>query len=321
VLATSLEFEVMSQFQLTASIIRSAQERLLQSGHDTSGDPSGALGEHTAVALQAFQRQRGLAITGDLDLETWNRLVEAGWFLGTRLLYLTSPHLRGDDVAELQEAVALLGFNPGRIDGIFGPYTEHALSEFQSNCGISASGVLTRASLDELTRLSSRVAGRRPVTETHDAAGLPGDGRERLIVVAGDSAVASDVVRALCSTIEVAPSVTSDVHLSAQFANECRAALLISIKTRAGVPGMQLSYFESYDAHSVTGRVLATAIAARISSESEIAVHVSGMSLAILRETLMPAIDIWIDEAHSEHNGLIADIVTRSALELFDKTR
>ena len=31
--------------------------------------------------------------------------------------------LRGDDVAELQVRLAQLGFNPGRIDGIFGPAT------------------------------------------------------------------------------------------------------------------------------------------------------------------------------------------------------
>ncbi len=311
----------MSTFQLTASIIRSAQERLSELGHDTTRDPSGALGEQTCVALQAFQRQRGIDITGELDLETWNRLVEAGWVIGSRLLYLTSPHQRGDDVAELQEALALLGFNPGRIDGIFGRHTEQALAEFQSNCALAPSGVLTRASLDELERLSSRVAGRRPVTETHDAAGLPGEGRERIIVVAGNNTLAVDIAHSLRDVIRVEESVTSNAHDSAQLANDQRVALLISIQTRSDVYGMQLSYFESYDAHSLTGRVLATAIAARIAAASQMAVHVSGTSWPILRETLMPAIDIAINFADHDHNALIADVVTRSAMELFDKTR
>lgn len=318
----------MSKFPLTASIIRDAQERLVLLGHDTARDPSGALGEHTAVALQAFQRQRGLAITGELDANTWDRLLEAGWSLGARLLYLSSPHLRGDDVAELQEALALLGFNPGRIDGIYGRLTEHALADFQRNCGLEPSGVLTRASLDELERLSSRVEGRRPVTETHDTAGLPGEGRQRLIVVAGNNnladAVASSlgaVAGELNNVIAVCTSATSDPHVSAELANSKRVALLISVELRDDVDGLDLSYYESYEAHSLTGRVLVTAIATRLAAASQLVVHVSGMSLPILRETLMPAIAIAVNEADHDHDALIADVVTRSALELFDKTR
>jgi len=47
--------------------------------------------------------------------------------------------LRGDDVAELQVRLAQFGFNPGRIDGIFGVLTEEALNEFQRNCALEVS--------------------------------------------------------------------------------------------------------------------------------------------------------------------------------------
>ena len=36
---------------------------------------------------------------------------------------LTAPNLRGEDVAELQRILARLGFDCGRVDGIFGPDT------------------------------------------------------------------------------------------------------------------------------------------------------------------------------------------------------
>ena len=36
---------------------------------------------------------------------------------------LTAPNLRGEDVAELQRILARLGFDCGRVDGIYGPDT------------------------------------------------------------------------------------------------------------------------------------------------------------------------------------------------------
>ena len=59
-------------------------------------------------------------MTGRCDELTWTALVEAGWTLGDRLLMITAPNLRGEDVAELQRILARLGFNCGRVDGIFG---------------------------------------------------------------------------------------------------------------------------------------------------------------------------------------------------------
>mgnify|MGYP000449767565 CR=1 FL=1 len=50
------------------------------------------------------------------DETTWTALVEANWKLGDRLLFLTSPNLRGDDIAELQHGLSRLGFDCGRVE-------------------------------------------------------------------------------------------------------------------------------------------------------------------------------------------------------------
>ena len=68
-------------------------------------------------------------------------LVEAGWRLGDRLLVLAAPQLRGDDIAELQDALNQLGFDCGRPDGIFGPATVRALEDFQRNGGLTPDGI------------------------------------------------------------------------------------------------------------------------------------------------------------------------------------
>ena len=99
------------------------------------------------------------------DESTWQALVESSWSLGDRPLMLRSPNLRGDDVGELQRRLSRLGFDAGRIDGIFGPDTHRALSEFQRNCGLTADGVcgvetarLLEESADERRRLSDLMA-------------------------------------------------------------------------------------------------------------------------------------------------------------------
>ena len=71
------------------------------------------------AALRAFQQQRGLLVDGVVGDNTWRELVEAGYALGDRLLYLRVPNLRGDDVLALQVKLNLLGFNAGPERGIF----------------------------------------------------------------------------------------------------------------------------------------------------------------------------------------------------------
>ena len=70
--------------------------------------------------------------------------------MSARLLLVTSPLLEGPDVRAVQRRLATLGFDPGPIDGAYGPATERAVRTFQSSAGIEADGVVgpeTRAAL------------------------------------------------------------------------------------------------------------------------------------------------------------------------------
>lgn len=110
----------------------------------------------TADALVIFQQLRGLPADGVCDANTWALLVESSWLLGSRLLYLTSPQFRGDDVELLQHTLARLGFHCGRVDGIFGPKAVAALSDFQLNYGLVADGVCGEETLKALDRISGQ---------------------------------------------------------------------------------------------------------------------------------------------------------------------
>lgn len=61
----------------------------------------------------------------------------------TRELKLASPRMNGDDVKNLQERLWELGFTEvGEADGWFGPKTEKAVKNFQSNNGIPSTGIV-----------------------------------------------------------------------------------------------------------------------------------------------------------------------------------
>ena len=96
----------------------------------------------------------GCGTPGSCDEVTWRAIVEASWKLGDRLLMLVAPNLRGDDVAELQASLARIGFDSGRVDGIFGPATARALEDFQHNSGLYVDGVCGPATVRALEVLA-----------------------------------------------------------------------------------------------------------------------------------------------------------------------
>ena len=96
----------------------------------------------------------GYAIDGDRLIEAKGRdvgVVESrisGWdrfgrptFFDSRVLKLTNPYMRGEDVKRLQEALKQQGYDPGQIDGIFGKKTERAVKRFQRANGLKVDGI------------------------------------------------------------------------------------------------------------------------------------------------------------------------------------
>ncbi len=60
---------------------------------------------------------------------------------GSRLLTLTTPHLTGPDVRQLQAELAKWGL-PLAPDGVFGPTTQQAVAQFQRGQGLVADGIV-----------------------------------------------------------------------------------------------------------------------------------------------------------------------------------
>lgn len=114
-------------------------------------------------AIRSFQQMRGLSVSGVVNSVTLRALEEAQWKLGDRSLYLQpSPLLRGDDVATLQSRLTEMGFDCGRVDGVFGPKTESAVREFQKSVGVVTDGKCGPATITALMRLTRTVSGGAP---------------------------------------------------------------------------------------------------------------------------------------------------------------
>ena len=69
----------------------------------------------------------------------------------TRILkYIPDNMMRGDDVKEVQQELALEGYNCGTVDGIFGTKTRTAVTQFQYENGLEPDGIVGKNTAEAL---------------------------------------------------------------------------------------------------------------------------------------------------------------------------
>jgi len=254
-------------------------------------------GEATRQAVEQFQRQRGLDVDGICDTQTWSALVEAGYHLGDRLLYLRTPMLRGDDVSDLQHRLGALGFDAGRVDGILGPDTEQALKDFQRNMALTTDGVCGRDTLAALARLRAPGHDTASVRMAHEREALRMASRHladcRIVIgeAGGLAVLAAAVGRSLHEHGATVAVLHHPGHSDrATEANEFAADVYLGF-TLDDERCCHPSYFSVPGFSSVGGERLAALIVEEvppvIGSDPS---PPEGTRQAILRETRMPAV-------------------------------
>ncbi len=268
-------------------------------------EPDGIFGQATRAAVEAFQRLRGLRVDGVCGPQTWNTLVEAGFHLGGRFLYRRTPMLRGDDVADLQQRLCTLGFDTGRVDGIFGDATVQALAEFQRNAGLPVDGIVGGATLRELLRLQSRYHEPELVSAVRARAALrdaPPTLRGRHVAV-GESGGLGSVTGALRRRLTHGGVLVTELHhpddaVQAKEANGLGVDVYVGLRLTPSLSGCRTAFWSGTHDESPGGRRLAETIqrclpgALLVPDEGA-----HGMSLPILRETRMPAVVVEIGPA------------------------
>ncbi len=138
----------------TGAAVEDVQRRLTKLGYDLGEQGiDGVFGEGTRMAVRRFRSDKGMSDGDTIDALTWAALVDASFELGDRTLYLKMPYFHGNDVAQLQQALSILGFGCGPQDSIFGAYTEKAVRDFQANMGIDPDGIVGMATCNAIERL------------------------------------------------------------------------------------------------------------------------------------------------------------------------
>lgn len=274
------------------------------------------------AAIAAFQASRGMPESGQLDGLTWRALVEAGFRPGDRVLYLRRPYFRGEDVAWLQAQLGDLGFDPGRVDGIFGERTDQALREFQANLSLPADGIVGSSTIEELKRVSSRGVGHvHGVRELERLRNQHKPLGEASVAVLGPLELEPQVEllaqRLRQRSARVVSLTGADQSHLAQVANAADVEFVAYLDFSGA--GVQVAYYSGFRYTSPGGKLLAQMVASALADLALPAqVRERGMTLPILRETQMPAVMIGLDHARTwlSLGAEVADAVA-GAIELF----
>lgn len=290
--------------------VRDVQHRLLGAGLRIDAEElDGTFGRSTEAAVREFQSARGLPVDGIIGTDTWEQLVEAGYRLGDRTLYLRSPAFRGDDVRELQRMLNALGFDAGKEDGIFGPRTTRGVREFQRNVATRVDGIVGLETVREVGRYRPEGTSRAFVREQEAALG-PGFTLAGAVVALDPeradpdpddlslrvARIVADQLRRLGVRPLLLRERTDAVPVADRVrrANASEAAILVSLafgSSEPTVPGAACFHYGTPTTHSPMGRRLAgsiqEAIVRRLGAGGE---DVRPLSISILRETRMPAV-------------------------------
>jgi N-acetylmuramoyl-L-alanine amidase len=293
-------------------------------------DPSGALfDEATDRAVRAFQQARGISVDGVVGARTYHALDEARWRLGDRILFFVPARLMaGDDVATLQQRLLDMGFDCGRVDGLFGVETEQALREFQRNIGVAADGTCGPATFKALAQLTRTVVGGSPhamrdseaITRAGpalagklviiDPARSEGGGRSN----GADHEVLYDIASRLEGRLsatgasafltrgpEGAAADGPSEEDQASFANAAGADLLLSLHVNRhpspAASGVATYYYgnDGYGHHSTVGERLADLVQREICARTDLVdCRVHPKTWDVLRRTRMPAVRVEV---------------------------
>ena len=263
--------------------------------------------------IRSFQQARGLSVTGVVDEVTARALEESRWKLGDRSLNLQeSPLMRGDDVAALQSRLSEMGFNCGRVDGIFGVKTESAVRDFQKSVGISIDGKCGPATIIALIRLTKIVSGGAPLAMRENAMQrnrgpalanktivLNPDGTDELVY---DVAVRTEGrLLALGASVFLTRGLVNNPTESERinFANTGNADLMISLHEdvyeNEKAHGVSTYYYgsDAHGVHSIVGERFASLVQREICARTDYAnCRTHAKTWDLLRLTKAPTVRI-----------------------------
>jgi N-acetylmuramoyl-L-alanine amidase len=261
----------------------------------------------------SFQRAKGLDADGIVGPDTWRSLYEAGYRLGDRLMFMRRPMIRGEDVSELQSRLNSLGFDSGKVDGVFGPDTEKAVLDFQHNRNLAEDGkagpevvteihLVTRGEMKEgryairerewMRRLTPTIAGARVFLD----AGCRDPEESLQTWEAATAAALAIQEQGGLPMMSRSQDTQLPERVRARRANRMGSDVIVALRTSRDGDD-HVFYFASEHSSSAAGERLAEALSQKVGGAVE------GRASAMLKETRAPAVVISMAH-HDEKTGL-----------------
>lgn len=215
--------------------VRELQHRLRQLDW-FSGNITGTYGSTTVKGVKGFQEKRDFPETGDVDKQTWNKLVSM-----TRKPTDDEMHNRlvpgpalwksgdsGDKIRDLQARLKQIGWFSGNVTGTYGSMTVGAVKGFQGRRAIPVTGEVDQRTWDRLTAMT-----RTPTNdEKHNKAPKPSASGLDSRCLTGRALCISKSTNRLVWVVDGKPQLSMDVRFGSQELPTREGAFSVGWKSR-----------------------------------------------------------------------------------------
>ncbi len=131
--------------------VKNVQAHLKAAGFDPK-HTSGTFDERTGAALKAFQARSHLPATGTVDAKTWKALKKSYILTHKPADPAQKIGERSGAVKASEKLLKKLGFNPGRIDGLFDSRTQKAVKAYEKKKHLTRDGAIGTNQLAKMTK-------------------------------------------------------------------------------------------------------------------------------------------------------------------------
>lgn len=140
-------------------VVEEVQRQLLAGGY-YKGAVDGVVGKRTQQAIEAYQQDMGLELTGEPSaalaehIRYTRQIAEASLFTGS--IEPNPDAVARAEIRRVQTGLAELAYSPGEISGDMSEETRVAIKQFQYDRGLEQTGEISGPLLSELSKLSGQ---------------------------------------------------------------------------------------------------------------------------------------------------------------------
>lgn len=131
--------------------VKNVQAHLKAAGFDPQ-HTNGVFDERTGAAVKAFQQKSKLPVTGTVDGKTWKELQKSFILSSKPAAPAQKLGERSGAVKASEKLLKKLGFNPGKIDGLFDARTQKAVKAYEKRAKLERDGAIGTKQLEKMKK-------------------------------------------------------------------------------------------------------------------------------------------------------------------------